>query len=454
MKRALIRGFCLALTVLLMLGLCAAQADTISEFRPLEEDQFSSYSVCTYGSNYMATGAKGSQLFNAGGEAISEVYDQMYQVDHVYRVWRSTGFGLIDAVTGKELVPCRYGYAEPLGKFDDWYVGYTVERVDEDYDITDIEDKNYHVRIITTDVYHGDQLVATLPREKFNGGTSASQKLGNYLWITPDREKWVYTTYDASFTELRTVDTTSEYEERVNEGKIIHVATGTEAFTKDCTLRPEDVSVPYQVNNFSENGVDILDLQGNVVLNFPKGTYDYVTNYNQYSNGYLLVKKDGKYGLVNVSTGKETVPCVMDSYSYDSFGFFAAGYQYVVTDGKIAVYNDQGEIVLTTEINPEETRVRAEADGLLLAVGDYGDYQLLSVTDGYFDGKYKEYIVRGRTVRVTDLEDHVYLMDIHGHVIRDMAEYSYCELSGDGTTVIAKDAENYLPHIAVITRGE
>ena len=457
MKKRITRILCAVLIAALVLCACAAQADTISEFKLMGTDEFSTYSTCSYvkSGNYMGYGEKGKQLFNAQGEAISELYDDMIQEKNVYRVHRSTGFGLIDAVTGQELVPCQYGYAEPLGGFEDWYIGFNLEKADDkDYDFTDFLNRNYHVKIVTTDVYHGNQVVATLTRDQFNGETSSVQKKGSYIWIKADRRKQTYTTYDGSFNKLRTVDTTMEYETDYSKGKTIHVASGQEAFTEGCTLAPEDVSVPYKVNNFSQNGVDVLDLQGNVVLNFPEGTYDSVVNYNQYSNGYLVVQKNEKYGLVSLASGKEVIPCVMDTYSFESEGFFAAGYQCVVEDGKVVVYNEQGECVQKTEINPDETRVEVEADGLVLAVGEYGDYQLLSVTDGFFPGKYKEYLIRGRTIRVTDTEDHMFLMDVHGNVIQDLADYGYCEISGNGTTVIAKDAEHYKPHIAIITYGE
>lgn len=133
------------------------------------------------------------------------------------------------------------------------------------------------------------------------------------------------------------IDTSGKTLVKKNDGILIPLNDNLIKYQK---LKEDNVSSDY--NYDLEYGEENLNLEG--ILNkkgdfvIEPGRYDKIIN--DIGEGNILVKKDGKYGLLN-KEGNEIIPC-----DYQKIGNINEGFIPVVKDNKFGAFNVDGELIV------------------------------------------------------------------------------------------------------------
>ena len=372
----------------------------------------------------------GFTLLDMRGEPLSKTYRDMVCLQHgLCRVYDGTGYGIICATTGAELVPCKYDYTDAVAADEnhgEWNLGITLEDgTENDYDLRDANIRNKYYRFVSSDLYRGTELVTTLTREQYKRGSQIVLH-GNYLYLQSRTDAARrFDVYDFSFRQLQTgLLGAAEFE---FDGKTVtHVPTGQAAFTEGCALTVGDVSCPYWYISGK-----IYDVQGNVVGQTEQ-QYDYDSF--SYQDGYFPVMKDSLYGLMDIS-GREVIPCVSETVLFAPY--FETGYEAVFENGQLVFYSQAGE---KTETGLDADSVEAENE-LAAFTDENGNYRIYSAKAGLLPESYSAFTAYGSVIQTSDLEYRNGLMDDQGNtLLNPEEEWSGISLTSDGTALLAYNA--------------
>ena len=352
------------------------------------------------------------ELFDADGTTLtsslykSQRYNDMRRIYDTafYTVSQGEKKGIIDS-EGNVIVPVKYGEVEAVSSR--WAYGLILTRVDGDqgdFYSTNNGIKTYY-NVETCDFYYRGTLVGTLSRSDFDT-SSYAYAYGDYLQIK-DR-KGAYHHYSKEFVDSGI----NEYGETTySDRKYIHTGTGQTLWTASCTLTADEVDQPYTTDygyvidlqgnklfpysysyigrftngvayfKTNQGGYGLVDIAGNELL---PGIYDEIDySFDEgLSIGYVNVVKDGLAGFASLK-GKDTANTFlypsnvvtektpflyakgMDGkylvisavageleQHFEEVSFVGYGCPLFVgktSDGKIAVYGLEGEVVLEND---------------------------------------------------------------------------------------------------------
>lgn len=396
------------------------------------------------------TGLEG--VFDIQGEAlVPAAFGAIEQADeeaNFFIVQNESGvnaIGLIDR-TGRQVMPMAYGDIEILS--DCWAVGIKLEVAQgEEYDYMSLFGQdNYNVA--TCDFYDlsAGELRGTLTREEYNYAVV----VGEYL-LVEDRAG-ALNSYDAQmtpvFTDIQEGSLYSPYARA--EGGVINVASGQTLF--------EGYINGYELGGglfqVTDENYDYLlvDAQGNALT--AAGAYDAFYEFD--ADGYAKVEKDDLYGLIDAQ-GNLVIPCEYDGIESAYIGgqsfYSLGGYACVEKDAKYGYVSlETGEV--TCPINYAQPMIL----GASMIVPDISGSLYIIAADGVMTPteyvEFYEYAGGDGTLLVaTDAEGNSGLVDWHGAVLLDFVyDSAYdIDISADGAAVMVDTDEGSL--VYAVERG-
>ena len=202
-------------------------------------------------------------------------------------------------------------------------------------------------------------------------------------------------------------------------------------------------------NLFEENEslkIDgILNLKGEVVVE--PGRYDQILN--DVGEGYILVKRGDKYGLLNPE-GHEIIPC-----EYKGIGNVSEGFITVLKDNKFGAFNTKGELIIPIEylylgtMNEGVVPARLDESGIGF-LDKEGNWAIMP----YFDGVTR----MNKGVAFARKEDRNMIIDKDGKEIEGKVEFeNETSLNGfsDGGLAVVNIIDGESKYMSLInTRGE
>ena len=275
-----------------------------------------------------------------GNEIVSESagYTSMNSRDNYYKVEVESAdgvhdTGLIDAKTGRVIVPPKYADVEIIS--DRWQSGITLtpsNADDKDYTFTNYStNEKLFFRVDTVDYYFDGEYAGTLARSDCYGGYDRA--FGAYLMVTNTSKVKTFYNKNMQPSPVQS-DYSNEYNTaRVTNGTVYtHVGSGQTAFVPECTLSMDEVEDPYLLVDTT-----VYDLQGNVAFTVARP----YTTVRAFVNGYAQVRYDGKYGVID-DEGHEVIPPIYDELGYSYEKPIVYGYASAVRDGKFGFVDAQG----------------------------------------------------------------------------------------------------------------
>jgi len=240
--------------------------------------------------------------------------------------------GLLDG-NGQVVVPAVYADINIIS--DRWQAGVklTSSSADEkDYTFTNWStgEKNFY-RVDTVDIYFDGELVGTLNRSEYGGGSCTAYNA--YICFTNMERERVY--YNSKMEKSPVANGSyGEFDSQYNKGvyTYTHQGSGQKAFVSTCTLDPADLVDPYMYDRG-----EVFDVQGNVLFKTAQA-YDTVQSFK---NGYASVRIRSKYGLIDLQ-GNEVIEPVYDRLGNYEDKPLEFGYISAVKDGKFGFVDANG----------------------------------------------------------------------------------------------------------------
>lgn len=253
------KKLCLLLALMLALLPASSLAATLTDTILLPREVADSYEMLYSGQLFVRDYDIGYWLVNDQGEAVSPVYADIDNTTGQLMVTFSTtntlnSIGLLDAITGEEFIPAKYGDVEILSEH--WIAGVMLTpTTNPNAPYWGLGGGNYDY--VQIDLYYDGELVTTIPKEEccsvhaygdyVRGTTDA-----NIWWIGVNGDKQVYERYS---------NYSYEFNNNRYENIVTHNGSGQQAFIASCTLTAEQIDSP-----FIEMAEGIVDLQGNVIV--------------------------------------------------------------------------------------------------------------------------------------------------------------------------------------------
>lgn len=334
--------------------------------------------------------------------------------------------GLLDR-TGRVTVPDKYGVIDVYN--DHWVCAIVLTPgTDSEYDYRTFGGKYF--LIDTVDLYFDGEKVKTLSRAEIDD----IHVFGKYILFT-DRDGGLhFCDSKMNETEPKYDNCYVEYYEDRN-GKIWHLGSGTQAFTPECTLTPDDVDVCV----YNKDG-KLLDLQGNELAD----TSGYSVVYTFY-DGYASIRDNGKkYGIIR-EDGTLISDCVFDEINmYEKVP--RSGYVPAVLDGKFVIVSLRDGSYVETGYAKES--MKSAYAPFASKVGDDGKYTLFSGL-GKIDRTFDKATVNIDGLKFTRIQegDGAGAVDMNGdYIIEPDGTYNDAydmSLSDDGTVIVGAAEDGY-----------
>ena len=372
---------------------------------------------------------------------LSAGYTEMYARDSFYKVEveSSDGVhntGLIDAATGRVIVPPKYADVDIIS--DRWQAGITLTPSDadnKDYTYTNYStNEKLFFRIDTVDYYFDGEYAGTLSRSDCRGGYDRA--FGAYIMVTNTSKVKTFYNKNMQPSPVQTEYSNEYATQRVTNGTIYtHVGSGQIAFVPECTLTADEVEDPYLLVDTT-----VYDLQGNVAFTVERP----YTTVRAFNDGYATVRYDGKYGVID-EEGHEVIPCIYDELGYSYDKPIVYGYASAVRDGKYGFVDAQGNETCDFVYASNVVRDRAtfaevkNLDGSIIvltaAVGELPEH-FAEVSFPTSSGC--------RAFVATNANKEKAIIDIYGNYLLPYTNlYRSIELSYDGTVALVYADGNY-----------
>lgn len=378
------------------------------------------------------------EIMDANGNVLSEgKYGQVFVKDGMYRVSNENtlnNYGLLDG-NGKEMMPMAYGDVIVLS--DRWQVGVKlVKATAENYDYKTLGGSERYYLVGQNDVYFDGVLVGSLDRLQFSG--TQAYALGEYLYVKQKEGGARY--YDKTLTPSGYDKTGGTYYEEFEYDRktkaVWHKGSNQKAFCEGCTLTEDEVLQTVWV----QDDAIAYDLQGNVLFDLTKRNYDYIY---KFKGDYASVKINKLYGLID-KNGNEVLPCDYNNLYPTDDGYFANGYLIVEKDGKLGMVDPTGKELVEYKYAMSNCNTYRAPFAYLKDME--GKHLVISPVAGELPTRYEEInmSMSGKCpVFVAKVEeDKVALVDLYGNEVIP-ADGTYdrtydLEFSADGTVVVGK----------------
>ena len=154
-----------------------------------------------------------------------------------------------------------------------------------------------------------------------------------------------------------------------------------------------------------------------------------------FESNALRVKKDGKFGLIDLD-GKEIIPCEYE----DIYSLKSVQDNFIVTkDTKLGLVNAKGQFIINAEYNKIEILKEGYKDAYLV-VDENGLYGIINVTGNkVLDNKYKEIkYLSSLDVYGVKENDNLELINTKGEVLQTSEGEEYLFIKGENV-IVKKD---------------
>ena len=439
-----LRILALALALVLCLtGIAAADSTIVSTYELNARDV-----VLNPTTNTMAVIPEGESdyvIMDANGTILSE--NRFNSVMHREGLFwftegnRINNEGFADG-NGRILVPAVYGDVEVVD--DRWQIGVKLKAATADnYDYKTFGSSEKYYLVTQYDVYFDGAFVGSLDR--LQCAPAHCYAYGEYLYVRQKEGGAVY--YDKNLTPSGYSITGGTYYEEFEYDRktkaVWHKGSNQKAFCEGCTLTEDEVAQTIWVQD-NEIG---YDLQGNVLFDLTKRNYDII---NKFKGDYASVKIGKLFGLID-RNGNEILPC---DYEEIIMGgekeYFESGYLLVRKDGKIGMVDPTGNEIVDFKYPAANCKTNSSP---FFYLNDMEGKVVVLSPNGELSTRYKSITTKNSgvcPVFVAELEeDNVGLVDIAGNAVIPFDgtyDSTYkLELSQDGTVVVAKaDYQQYL----------
>ena len=381
------------------------------------------------------TDSRDYQIVDIDMNPLSGAYESISARDGgLYQVSNGSKEGVLDG-QGKELVPVTYDDVQIISR--DFAAGVILKSATSDnydYESFGSKSKKYYL-IDHVDLYSASGAMITLERQDWRYGSVC----GKYVCIQNRDGK--YTFYDQDLQNPVKAAYSREYETSGygDDLVITHQPTGQRAFFAGCALDPNDVDQCIWILE-ANHEKKLLNLQGEEIADLSGYYSAYVTT----PNLIRTRSEDDKYGLVD-SSGKELLPTVYDSVSYNLERSAGSGYVYAVKDGKA------GFVCLAdgSEKGFEYQESAGREQAYFITVEDPREGTILiSAAAGELPGRYKDVRVPSYGpcyAVVQEMDDSIHVIGLMGEeFLPDLPEvtslYSV-SFSSDGTLCLVNGSE-------------
>lgn len=441
----------LALFLVLLMGTLAAAAEVQTEVALVGEyEKWGSTTMLEDFGLVAVPVGKDWGLMNADGTIVTEQsYTSFYvNMDDWYAkasVREAEGINvnaILDA-DGKEISARYYGWVD--GLTDRWAIGLVLEKVaSEPYD--------HYVgyRVEQADIYYRDRLLCPLDRTAYKAGFYC---YGDYLYM-PDAVvdcngvRTVITDKDYAYYR------SSEYVWHSDRQAYWHWGSGQYAFVPGCTLTSDEVA---QALMYDGRG-NVIDLQGNIVLNSPL--------LKDSGRKLLTLSQDKYFSITGNVFGQAAEWYVFDVQGnmiaagkdigdrYDPTSILASGYQiYVDFDGFLRYSDAQGnascEFTLRSTAATEDS-VDYNLPFIFCQNMETGKYTVISAAAGKLSVEFDEVIpyahrgwATGSRILGVKQNGKVGAIDMYGNTVIPF-EYESIMMSEDGTMAVLDTKDSYV----------
>ena len=372
-------------------------------------------------------------LYSSDGAKLSADYDNISSAGSGYSLFEVTNaassapvgrlYGVIDQA-GNEIAPVQYHEVDVLSPR--WVMGIMMtEGTESDADYKVYGNTDAYYKIDSVDVYFDGQLVTTVDRDVYGGYGSA---YGAYLYVQGHSGQ---TSFINGAGEVQTANSYGEYDTEYEGDTVtyIHIPTGQKAFVPECTLTADDVQQPYCLD-----GTRLLDLQGNVVCEYPR---EYVST-PEFKDGIAAVYISDdtiKYGAVNLN-GEELIAPEYESI-YGAIDELAQyGCAFIEKDGQYGAIDLAGNENVPFQYDAGSLY----PDGSFLKISNEDDtYTVVSALVGELPEHYKYADSRGCAVIVEGIDGGKGLILLDGEALIPVSEDVYdITCASDGSRILVQ----------------
>lgn len=429
MKKLLI-----CLMALVMLLTTAALAEIQVETVPLERSVYISGAT----NCYYARVDGGYQLFDAQGNALSDVYsDLTAQSSGAYYEFPGSGLNYIGVLDSKGQVIAEPSYGVFYAYDDGWALGYVLEPVEGDAgDFKDSDNKWYNA--IRTDVFCDGRILGSLSREEYIPTYTEGVAHG-YFYVKQTSSSGFF--LDKEFNKYPVADnfyTSSEFNYDYKTKTVTHVPTQQLAFTAGSALTAQDVECPVW---YDDNTDSLLDLQGNVIKSGL--VFDYV-----YQDGnYFRIRLNKLYGIMDLEGNIVVEPQYAEIANY--YGIFPNGTQVAVTpEGHLHFLDEQGNVTAKAEYELSSNDYKGFSyNSPFAVVKNMGKCLVFTATKGELPTAYEDFY-QARTDQQILLvqKDGLWgAIDVDGNTVLPFIHRAAPDLSNDGTLACgATESREYI----------
>lgn len=378
-------------------------------------------------------------IMDANGNVLSEnKFSQMMERDGLF--WFAEGGdinneGLADG-NGRILVPAAYGDVQVVS--DKWQIGVKLEEATGDnYDYKTYGKTEKYYLVGQNDIYYNGVMVGSLSRAQC--AATYAKANGDYLYVRQREGGPAY--YDKNLTPSGYDKTGGTYYEEFEYDRktkaVWHKGSNQKAFCEGCTLTGDEVEQTIWVQDDSVG----YDLQGNKLFDLTKRNYDIIY---KFKGDYATVKIGKLYGLID-KNGNEILPCDYEEIIMGSEKeYFASGYLLVKKDGKVGIVDPTGKELVDFKYPSSNCKT---GSGPFFYLNDLeGKVIMVSPVVGELPTRYQEVSMRNSgvcPVFVAELEeDNVGLVDLNGNAVIPFDgayDNTYkLEVSNDGTVVVGR----------------
>lgn len=384
-------------------------------------------------------------VYDAQGNKISDSYrdiSSLYGSSYL-KVSNGGGYnvsGMIDAATGKLVLPMQYGDIDAVDA--NWFTAVVLTPTTEsEGDYSSYSDgSKYNIDYV--DVVYKGTVVGQLTRAEFKAGYCSA--FGEYCGIRVEDKKAVW--FDASgkryeVTSDDYVYVSSEYSDIYRKG-VVHNPTQQYAFTSGCTL---DASEVRQSVWYNDNG-DFVDLQGNVISKGPSAYKEY-DSVRYAGSSYMTLRANSKYGIADLQ-GNEVLPAVYAALGgdYETDSYFASGYQAVLDDaGHLNFIDRNGNVTASVPYTlSANDYLGFSYNAPIIAVKNMGTYLIITANKGILPSTYADVnYARSPLHRIISVKkgDYWGCIDMSGNTVVPFTHKYAPDVSLDGTLVTGSLAE-------------
>ncbi len=408
----------------LMLAVPAAMAEIQVETIALENNVYISDATNCY---YMRANG-GYRLFNADGEAISEVYSNLTSKNAGrYYQYQGSGLNYIGLLDANGQVISEPAYGSLYCPANDWMLGYVLEPTTAETGDFSNRSTGEKFMMKRADLYYQGRMLGSLSRDEFNPNLRFGVS-GNYFYVRLTDEAGYWIDLDFNITRVEKDFTSSEFTTIYKKG-VFHNPTQQYAYCEGCPLTAEDTN---QTVYYDADKDQLLDLQGQVVASGIN--YESVRLYGD----YFLIRLNRLYGVMD-KQGNVIVEPMYKDVAYSTADLFAGGVLTALTEeGHLHFLNRQGQVTAKAEYELSGSDYKGYLYSTpFAAINNLGKYIILTADAGELPVRYEDVSMpkNQHKILAVQLNGLWGAIDTYGNTVLPFIHQYAPEQTDDGTLV-------------------